>query len=363
MVWYTKNFDNKGNVPTTFGNDWLSSVYGKYNDNKDFEFEDGFQVYRTADRLADQFYVSADMQLFSSLVSTFGSKVGTAAFSSVFGDNLVNGATIEKVWGAVKGLSGTGSSAAIYNNVEEGTIKMPWDQITTFGANKLAGILNPSVPNVTFTEGQIALRGKATQDIKIAGFSQRYIDHPGTRGAQVGVLENYPYYNEAPGLFALINKPMFNIKFPKYYEVSTIGLVGIFGDFELQVLDPLKYAINPSSGIDINKSKLKATIEFDFYFPKSYSNAVALSETRKLFPRSHGFYVESKGLQKAKSTAGFGDSVRHLVVQTRIMPLDKIHEVNFKKEFRTASTMLGSYTHLNFWCNGQKLGYFLDHDS
>ena len=196
----TKPFDNSGQLPSSFGKDWLTSVYGDYDLQKDFEVQGGFQVYRTAQQMVNDYYVSPGMQFLGEAMNLFGGAAGSIPAISI------GSTTISQLWGTMTNPSGQIST--IYQNVNQSDLDIPIGNILGKAASKFSGMINPSVPNVMFTEGQIALRGKIIQDLNWGGFSFRSLAHPGSRGAQSVSLDKYPYYNEAPGLFTLVKTPI-----------------------------------------------------------------------------------------------------------------------------------------------------------
>ena len=296
----TKQFDNSGKLPSSFGPTWLSSVYGEYLTNDTFKIDGGTTIYKTADSMASAYYVSEDMKFLSTALGLFGKVVDPIKI----GTNITIGSLLQEIDFLPSSLKNDTSK-----------IKLPLGNALSFGAKQLSALVNPAVPNVSFTEGQIALRGKITQDLSWGGFTSRYIHHPGSLSALNCDFDKYPYYNEAPGLMALVYTPKFGFKNIINEFVSTIGLYINNGSIELQIKEPIKYAINPASNIDITKSKLYSTIEFD-YVTKN-DNVI-----KKVFIRSHGFYSKF-----VKNLAG---GYKHYLIQTRIVPLDKQHTMTFK---------------------------------
>lgn len=69
-------------------------------------------------------------------------------------------------------------------------------------------------------------------------------NNPGTRA--ITIPEEYPYYNEALGIFSLIRKPVVEIHATSTYDGTYFGRV-----MEYHVAEELQYVINPASGLEV----------------------------------------------------------------------------------------------------------------
>ncbi|MBL7789225.1 MAG: T9SS type A sorting domain-containing protein [Chitinophagales bacterium] len=365
-----KQFDQSGKIPSSYGNTWMSSVYGDYitqqnslNPNN-FEVHGGFQTYGTAQQMADDYYVSPAMKILSQGLNLFGKLVDKIPAINI------GTKTFQQFWGSIENVSGTASIASIYRDVEKSKYSIPVGNILAAGANKLSSMANSPAPNAMFIEGQVALRGLITNDATWGGFSKRKISHPGSLHSKTASFEMYPYYNEAPGIFAMLKTPKL------YYKKSTYRVGGEYApsnhELHIKIAEPLEYAINPAAEIITDKSMINGIIEFDFYIPKNimkHTGACLIENLNKryyefdpdtiitkIFPKMRGFFavekrliprvaVENKvgnlGIVRTRS-CGYGcwctiendqtrypDSVYHYIIQTRQMSIDSIHQTPF----------------------------------
>jgi hypothetical protein len=336
----TRQFDKSGKIPSNYGENWLGSVYGDYNGSADFEVKNGFQIYRTADSMAKQFYVSPELQTIASALGMFG-KVASGSF------NIPTNYTLANTLGKLTNIP------SLLNDTNK--LNIPLGNLLSGGINYLAGQINADVPNVSFSEGQIAMRGKIVGDTKWPGFNTRSIIYPGSYNVynKAGVGE-YPYYNENVGVFSLIYTPKL-----WYRTKSNYGK--LYTDFSIQ--NPLKYAINPRADVDLLKTKIYSTIEFDYYLP--YTDTIKTNQNANstifnfdqaiydLFSPSKGFAVVHKvrinvdslnsnlpngikiypfsgDVYNSKSLFFNDKYLTRYTIQTILLPIDKIHEFEFK---------------------------------
>ncbi len=261
LVAISSPFNKNGSAPYNFGKDFMSSVHGDYISNVDFSVKNGLLVYNKADQLAKDYFVSPEMQFLSSALGMFGKVVSG-------GINISTGLTPASLLGDL---------SLVPSSIRSDTslIKIPVGNILAGGLNMLSTAINPPTPNVFLIEGQMALRGEITNSISWSGFNTKNIGHPGSPINKTVGKHNYPYYNEAPGLFALLKTPQIDFKINKSNTVwmEPVG-GGIFQvhnyrrntGFDINFTNgALEYALNPAAEIDMEKSKIYATIEYDLY--------------------------------------------------------------------------------------------------
>jgi hypothetical protein len=338
----TKPFDNSGNIPASYGKNWLSSVSGEMANHQDFEIKGGFQVYKTAEEMAKQYYVSAGAQFAAMMLNLFGN-LGSSIPPIKLGTS-----SLQEVSAYIGQLPPTISTQAqaIWNTVEKSKYKIPIGSALSLGAQKISASINPAVPNVSFTEGQLALRGKIEGDLVINGFSSREISHPGSLGSLTTSFDKYPYYNEAVGHFAIVKTPKIYFDINKQNDIAKL---------KIHLQAPIKYALNPTSDIDVSKSELLAGLEFDYYLPYLTENFAASnfawvvdkneadSIINYIFKDNfiivkktilHKSEVEQKNgaldlHDKCSDWNKLCDSVWHFVIQTRQVPIDKISNFTY----------------------------------
>jgi hypothetical protein len=135
-------------------------------------------------------------------------------------------------------------------------------------ADLIIGGITPekkSVPSIQFIEAEMALSGRITDEIK-TGATSATIATPGsmhtenTSSPNFVPDKNYPSYNEALGLFALLKTPVVKV----YHKNPDTEYTG-FGEREnLQFwIDPesIKYAFNPAAEIDVEKTRISVSLE------------------------------------------------------------------------------------------------------
>jgi hypothetical protein len=255
LVALSSTFDKSGNAPYKFGKDFMASVYGDYNTGTGFlGVKNGFLVYNKADQLAKDFFVSPEMQFLSSAIGLFGKAVNPISLSS--------GHSLSSTLGGISFLPS-------FMKNDTSIIKLPLGNALSAGLDFLSGQINPKIPNVMLMEGQIALRGEITNAVPWPGFKTKNFGHPGSPINKTVNKYNYPYYNEAPGLFAMLKTPEVSM----YLQRNNLGLnTGLSIDL---INGPIEYTLNPAAEIDMDKTKIYATFEFDFYsYPRNQRRSI-----------------------------------------------------------------------------------------
>ena len=106
--------------------------------------------------------------------------------------------------------------------------------------------------------------------------------------------------NEAPGLFALIKTPEIDFKVEEkitYYSPNSVYIVSRMNTgFGIEFKNgKIEYALNPAAEIDLEKTKIYASIEFDLYtHPRNFQ----YSGTGSMGSQPYNFYDDFWGIDK-----------------------------------------------------------------
>ncbi len=222
--------NTSGNNPLAFGDDFLSSVLvGKDENNIDIA-NAGMLIYNQIDQDVESAYVNETMKLLGEIFSTIGSPLKNikAGFSIPGGDE------------PIKVKSGPFLSAA---------------------AGFASKQLNPPAPKITYLEAEAAFSGIIEDESNSGGLASIELLHPGSYSADRLAVPwtQHTFYNEIPGLFALLKTP--NLQFA-YNPGAPYVVTGGFG---LAIEEPLEYVLNPAAEIDMENTKIYAAVEFDVY--------------------------------------------------------------------------------------------------
>lgn len=239
------DLDDSGNSPLINDKrDFLASVS---RDNLD-EITGGVLTYRNIDKLINKHKedkAAASDKAALDLFGTILKGVGKA------GDDWLNG---------TNGL--IINDIPFYENGKAHGLKL-----FSEAANLLIGAINEkkSVPSIQFIEAEMAFSGDITDETK-TGATGAIIATPGSKYTENTSLPNfvpdinYPSYNEALGLFALLKTPVVKV----YHKNPDTEYTG-FGEREnLQFwIDPesIKYAFNPAAEIDVEKTRISVSLE------------------------------------------------------------------------------------------------------
>lgn len=328
-------FNNSGVAPYQFGANYLSSVYTEHLTNEDYAVKNGFTIYDKIDKLAQDYKVTKEMLLLSQALGFFGDKLSGFTIPT----NLLGSATtIEQFWGSIQNISGTASMAQIYQQITPENKKLPVGSALAYGVNKLNSSINPAVPNVSILEGEIALRGTITENKISASFPSVELVHPGSQGASNPNLQwnLYPYYNEAPGIFALVKKPKFYWKYKDYRGGNyTNGYQAIATEFEFG-LDKIEYALNPAAELDLEKSKISVVLELDFQGPplnNQFMHNTSVSTIEKF-----GFQSAKEFLKNCN-----GSSYHYNTLVSAPVSIDKIQDIKFHFDKNMVNPNMNGY--------------------
>jgi hypothetical protein len=339
MVAISTPFNQSGTAPYNFGKDFMSSVYAKYKQgsNDDYEVKSGFLVYNKADQLATDFKVTNEALWISRAMGLLGK-------ASALIPPIGIGKSITYSLSGFTSISGIGlmqpNMQSIYNRIEKNKLDIPVGNLLAGAFDHLSGSMNPPSPNVMLIEGQMALRGEITKNVKWPGFKTKTFGHPGSPVNKTIDKTHYPYYNEAPGLFALLKTPEIDFKMSNnHHEQWTQGHnpsliyrhgrnTGISANL---INGSLEYALNPAAEIDMEKTKIYATLEFDLY---SYSR---YSDQSPMLPR-HIFYNDFWGIEN-------GDMIKYAIPNQNLKDYN-----NFYKDNKINSIVKNTpFRHFTHW--------------
>lgn len=313
LVAISSPFNKDGTAPYKFGKDFMSSIWSNHVGNRSFEAKNGFLVYNKADQLAQDFYVSPEMQFLSGALGLFGKAVN--------GISLSTGYTPASLLGDIPFLP-----SSIRQDTSK--IKIPIGNILSAGFDTLSSSINPPTPNVFLIEGQMALRGEITNSVNWPGFNKKNIGHPGSPINKSVGKHSYPYYNEAPGLFALLKTPEIDMKLSHYHDEkwtqghnpSLIYEHSRNTGIAVNLINgPLEFALNPAAEIDMEKTKIYASIEFDLY---SYSRNAPYSTFSNTPVPQYVFYNDFWGIKK-------GDYSKYAIPQMALKDYNNFYKDNF----------------------------------
>ncbi|MBK9247678.1 MAG: T9SS type A sorting domain-containing protein [Ignavibacteria bacterium] len=162
-----------------------------------------------------------------------------------------------------------GPTGLIMNDIPiVGNIKDHGLTLFAQAADLIIGGITPekkSVPSIQFIEAEMALSGTITDETK-TGATSATIATPGSKHTENTSTpnfvpdKNYPIYNEALGLFALLKTPIVRV----YHKNPDTEYSGLGERENLQFwIDPesIKYAFNPSAEIDVEKTSVSVSLE------------------------------------------------------------------------------------------------------
>jgi hypothetical protein len=302
IVGINRPLDNSGASPLKFGENFLSSVYVNYQNSTTSKAKplSGMLIYNNVDQIVAGAYVSQNMK------------------------NLA---------GALDILKGPLSDVPDLSG-------LPIGKAIGFGLSYASKQLNPSTPQITFLEAQGAFQGEINNISNSGGYSSFEILTPGSfhNYRQSIPWTQQPLYNEALGVFGLLETPKVTFTM---FPTSSIGVPfdNKYKGLAVMLNDPIKFAINPASDIDVEKSKLYGAIEFDLY--DDYGQPTLVNDLNNNL-KSAKDYFKPDFVQLSPDTprvnidtnftlANFPTKKR--IFSTAILPLSKLSEVYFFKQF------------------------------
>jgi hypothetical protein len=296
--------------------EYLMSVYGDFKDNSTFEVEHGFQIYDQVDQLIADNEAYGGLEWLSVFFETIGLIAEVIDPAIVF-DKVILEEGVEFEHGVKLGTAISGSTGF------------------------LSGLISPPGQDIHFIQSQIALRGHVTTTYENSVFGDVILRHPGSKKA-VGAPSwiNYPIYNEAPGLFAILNTPFLFMGTLVYQPTNEPTIETTHRIAEMALKDEIKYALNPAAGIDLNKTKIYAAIEYDVYFPDPYFYADGFASLIDVYDTT----FEVVDIQYIPGTS---NSMTKVTLQTQPVPIDMIDDFKFRQNFNSYLAAFGDFDYVN----------------
>jgi hypothetical protein len=281
----TQQLDNSGNSQflNNFGRNFLTSVY-----NNGVDYNAGITTWQYMDSLVKAFRQPPD-----SFFDKIFRGVVKGAISGVDGslDGVLSG-----IYNGVFGgpLTNIANSVLTYSNLDKmkDTIKTGLSIFSGLTDQFYSAIYpNSSVPNIGFIEADMALTGEFIQDRQIVDSGIDFdLAVPGSKDTEnpnVVPDANYPAYNEALGIFALMETPTLQkyktssektIEFEYYYgeeddHYTLDTAYTSFNTIQFRLKEDIKYAINPAAEMDLDKTQISATIFIPDYSDTLLGNA------------------------------------------------------------------------------------------
>lgn len=361
-------FDNSGSPPLQQGRDWLNSVWtvDEWNPgtNKfDWKVNGGLQTYDKIDELAARYKQDPLFSAIANLISTGASLPGLGAIKIGVGNtlnDLINGLAPSFVQKLID------SQARSDIKKTEVTV----GQIMSGGASFFSTLAGGGKSNASIMEFEMQMQGRIYSRQKMTGVSDIEFFTPGSYLSNKAntAWTSYPLYNEAMGVFALLNKP--SVKYD--YAVSSIiyrnqncylydkkcNSPNNVWTIEAQRLDrlflrldnKLEYAINPAAEINMSKSKITASFDINLtlYMPagmnKGPCDQMDNVEFEKFIDRfkfifnsnSNIFSISKFRTNNAKDTFWF-------TLSSVGMPIDEVHKFVFEEVIEAEVNFLKRY--------------------
>lgn len=137
------------------------------------------------------------------------------------------------------------------------------------------------IPNIGFIEAEMAITGTYQSEVPIpgAGFTIAMPGSAGTNDPSVTPIQKYPAYNEALGVFTLLKTPLLKIaRATSDWVFDMEWAPGRWSpcyrcEYILQLDEnSLLYAFNPASEVDLDKTKILASLWVVDNHDKSYTD-------------------------------------------------------------------------------------------
>jgi hypothetical protein len=141
-------------------------------------------------------------------------------------------------------------------------------QIISSGANYLS--LMKGMPNASIMEFELQLQGRVYNRSKMTAINNITFYTPGSYLSNLSnkSWSRYPMYNEAMGVFALLEKP--SVSYDVSYTTESFqepyyngnNNTNKLNNFFIKFDKPIEYTLNPAAEINLSKSEIKALLEF-----------------------------------------------------------------------------------------------------
>ncbi len=297
-----------GSKQLNFQHDFLASFL-----NNDFRNNDknitGMLVYNDIGLDTPSDYISNAMKFYSFTLDVVGEpSAGIKSNITTFGDNN--------------------------NSITAGAFAMA-------GAGFASKRINSPASNITHLEADLSINGKIDFITNSSGFAGFQLISPGSFIFDNSFIpwDQHAFYNELPGLFALLKTPELLLSYDKDH------LFGLVMD------EPLQYALNPAAEIDLEESEIYAAIEFDVYHPE-HENFAYYEQLQNLLAPSFNIgdiqYLPNTDLLEKFPFLGY-PSLEHnrvnaekyttpspcskITMQTALVPIDRLDELRFMEQY------------------------------
>jgi hypothetical protein len=236
--------DGSGSSPLLNGQDFIAAV-----NRDDFNVRGGMLTYQNIDDLVNKYDQSSyNLDPLQNLAySAFGKilELGASAVDDKL-NTVINNALTDFIGADVLAEFGEEEKLDIGYGIAGATSKFLMSSLNP---------KKPKIPNVHFIEGEMLLRGtySNTTPISIGGIN---LVAPGSSKSLEPSLEwwKYPLYNEQMGIAAVLEKPKVTGKV-RITETPTSTEAGVRTHY-YTLKEPLKYALNPASEIDLDKTRI-----------------------------------------------------------------------------------------------------------
>lgn len=257
--------DNSGNSPLLNGENFLSSITQAF-EGDSFIVNDGRMTYNNIQDLVDKHQIDPHIAFVLKMIDVV--KPFTSFIPKIKGT--------ESIFEISQYISLLPPSVAsevlpIWQQVDQTKYEIPVGSILSNGFSFLTKALSNDVPRIGFIEGELLLQGTIQNQSPSQGMNSFSLFVPGSKNSHIPQVlwTDYPLYNEAVGIFALLETPKL------YYDKSIrcednpynpFGCATGFRDLGFRfglVNNPIKYTLNPAAEINVENTEIYASIEFD----------------------------------------------------------------------------------------------------
>ena len=223
-------------------------------------------------------------------VNTFGNNQAFANNLMSIYNNLNPSSSLKG--GVASGMADLSAAFAVTGNVTQafgeasedpetkaaGCALLAMSSLTSFVSTSLTSS-NPPAPSVI--QGSLSATGTTTVSTP-SGNSDFYFANPGSPEAVTNEfynstteIPNYPKYNEALGVFALLETPTVSAFASTFQQEQGSG----YGArYEFQLTSPVYYMFNPAIGVDFNNTTITAALEIVQTGAGEYSSDLGSSD-------------------------------------------------------------------------------------
>lgn len=273
--------DGSGNTPLLNGQDFLTNVY-----REGFSVNGGMAVYNNVDALVQKYKTPPQMsdlakkglELLEKVIST-GVSAATGGVDKWLGATVFATKLLDK-------LAPTAIDTAKWYKKAKDKLnlgKLAAGALSNFLTSKVPKQGEHHIPNISFIEGELVLVGKI-EDPTDLGVGNINIKVPGSKGSNDPNLKwyHYPMYNEALGLFALLETP--DVVLDIYsYDIDSMRIDSVldytmdnphykyheahswtcYDKINFQLEDTLKFVFNPAAEVNLEKTNIYVALVAD----------------------------------------------------------------------------------------------------